>query len=105
VFQRCKLDAVNLHGALLHEVVFEDCILRDVDFSGAKLMDVKFHGSALRGTRFAKSKLTRTDFRDATMVEVVDGYQHLRGGIIDTDQSLELAAELARSLGISVADR
>jgi uncharacterized protein YjbI with pentapeptide repeats len=105
VFQRCKLDAVNLRGAELREVVFEDCILRDVDFSGAKLTDVKFPGSALRGAKFDKSKLARVDFRDATVVEVVDGYQNLRGTIIDSGQAIELAAELAEALGISVKNQ
>jgi uncharacterized protein YjbI with pentapeptide repeats len=105
VFQRCKLDAVNFRGAELHEVVFEDCILRDVDFSAAKLMDVKFPGTALRGNKFAKSKLTRVDFRDATVVEVVDGYQNLRGAVIDSGQAVELAVDLAQALGISVKDQ
>jgi uncharacterized protein YjbI with pentapeptide repeats len=105
VFQRCKLDAVNFRGAALYEVVFEDCILRDVDFSGAKLMEVKFPGSALRGSKFAKAKLTKVDFRDATMVEVVDGYQNLRGSIIDSGQAVELAADMAQALGITVKDQ
>jgi uncharacterized protein YjbI with pentapeptide repeats len=104
VFQRCKLDAVNLRGAALHDVVFEDCILRDVDFTSAKLTDVKFPGTALRGAKFAKAKLARADFRDATVVEVVDGYQNLRGSIIDSGQAVELAADLAQALGITVKD-
>ena len=105
VFQRCKLDAVNLRGARLQEVVFEDCILRDVDFTGARMLEVSFPGSALRAAKFAKSKLAKVDFRDATVVEVVDGYAHLRGGIVDSGQAVELAADLARALGISVQDR
>ena len=105
VFQRCKLDAVNLRGAFLQEVVFEDCILRDVDLTGAKLLEVSFPGSALRSAKFAKSKLARVDFRDATVLEVVDGYQHLRGGIVDSAQAVELAADLAGALGITVQDR
>jgi uncharacterized protein YjbI with pentapeptide repeats len=105
VFQRCKLDAVNLRGALLQEVVFEDCILRDVDFTGARMMQVRFPGSALRSAKFAKAKLAKVDFRDATMLEVVDGYHNLRGGIVDSSQAVELAADLAAALGISVQDR
>jgi len=105
VFQRCKLDAVNLRGALMQEVVFEDCILRDVDLTGAKLMDVSFPGSALRSAKFAKAKLARVDFRDATVLEVVDGYEHLRGGIVDSAQAVELAADLAGALGITVKER
>jgi uncharacterized protein YjbI with pentapeptide repeats len=105
VFQRCKLDAVNLRGAFLQEVVFEDCILRDVDLTGAKMLDVGFPGSALRSAKFAKAKLTRVDFRDATVLEVVDGYEHLRGGIVDSGQAVELAADLAAALGISVRER
>jgi uncharacterized protein YjbI with pentapeptide repeats len=105
VFQRCKLDAVNLRGAYLQEVVFEDCILRDVDFAGAKMVDVKFPGSALRGSKFNKAKLARVDLRDATVVEVIDGYQNLRGSTIDSSQAVELAADLAHALGIKVEDR
>jgi uncharacterized protein YjbI with pentapeptide repeats len=105
VFQRCKLDAVNLRGAFLHEVVFEDCILRDVDLTGAKLLEVGFPGSALRSAKFAKAKLARVDFRDATVLEVADGYENLRGGTIDRGQAVELAADLAAALGIAVHDR
>lgn len=105
VFQRCKLDAVNLRDAHLQEVVFEDCILRDVDFAGAKLIDVRFPGSALRPVKFAKAKLSRVDFRDATVLEVVDGYEHLRGSIVDSGQAVELAADFAQALGITVRDR
>ena len=105
VFQRCKLDAVNLRGAALHDVVFEDCILRDVDFTSAKLMEVKFPGTAVRGAKFSKAKLARVDFRDATVVEVVDGYQNLRGSIIDSGQAVELAADFAQALGITVKDQ
>ncbi|MBR7836506.1 pentapeptide repeat-containing protein [Actinospica durhamensis] len=104
VFQRCKLDAVNLRGAELHEVVFEDCILRDVDFSGASLRDVSFRGSAVRDGKFAKSKLTRADFRDATVLECVDGFENLKGAIIDSSQAIELAMEFAQALRITVKD-
>lgn len=105
VFQRCKLDAVNLRGAQLQEVVFEDCILRDVDFTGARLREVSFPGTALRSAKFAKAKLAKADFRDATVIEVVDGYANLRGGILDSGQVVELAADLAQALGITVKDR
>ena len=105
VFQRCKLDAVNLRGAHLQDVVFEDCILRDVDFTGARMLAVSFPGSALRSAKFAKAKLARVDLRDATVIEVVDGYANLRGAILDSAQSVELAADLAQALGISVKDR
>lgn len=104
VFQRCKLDAVNLRGADLHEVVFEDCILRDVDFSGATLRDVSFPGSAVRDGKFAKAKLTRADFRDATVLECVDGFENLKGAVIDSSQAVELAVDLARALRITVED-
>jgi uncharacterized protein YjbI with pentapeptide repeats len=66
---------------------------------------VRFPGSALRGSKFAKSKLAKVDFRDATMVEVIDGYQNLRGSILDSGQAVELAADLAQALGISVKDQ
>ncbi len=85
--------------------MFEDCILRDVDFSGASLREVSFPGSAVRDAKFAKAKLTRADFRDATVLECADGFENLKGAIIDSAQAVELAVELAQALRITVKDR
>jgi len=50
-------------------------------------------------------KLTRADFRDATVLECVDGFENLKGAVIDSSQAVELAVDLARALRITVEDR
>jgi len=105
VFRRCKFDSVNLRAAELHDVVFEDCVLRDVDLGGAKLNGVSFPGSALERIRLGKAVLKRTDLRGATVLDLAEGYESLRGAVIDTGQLMELAPALALTLGITVKDR
>jgi uncharacterized protein YjbI with pentapeptide repeats len=104
VFHGGKLNSVNLRGARLREVVFENCVLDDVDLTGAALTDVRFPGSALRGVRVAKATLSNADLRGATALEFADGYDALRGAIIDSTQLVELAPLLAHALGIAVRD-
>jgi uncharacterized protein YjbI with pentapeptide repeats len=104
LFRGCKLDAVNLRGAALTDVVFDDCVLRDVDFGGAKLTKVRFAGSALHGARFDNVSLRDVDLRGTRVLELASGYDALRGAIIDTAQLLDLAPALAATLGIVVRD-
>ena len=44
-FRGLKLDFLNLRGASLQDVVFEDCVLGEIDVSDAGLTDVDFAGS------------------------------------------------------------
>lgn len=104
VFRRCKFDSVNLRTTALREVTFEDCVLRDVDLGGAKLVDVSFPGSALERIRFAQASLVRVDLRGATVLDLADGHDALRGATISTGQLLDMAPALAHTLGIRVKD-
>jgi uncharacterized protein YjbI with pentapeptide repeats len=76
-----------------------------VDLGGAKLNGVSFPGSALERIRLGKAVLKRTDLRGATVLDLAEGYESLRGAVIDTGQLLELAPALAVTLGITVKDR
>ncbi|WP_037913146.1 pentapeptide repeat-containing protein [Actinacidiphila yeochonensis] len=103
-FRRCKLDSVNLRAAVLREVVFEDCVLRDVDLAEARLEQVAFPGTRIERARLGRTALTTVDLRGATAIDLADGYESLRGAVIDTGQLLDLAPALARALGIVVAE-
>jgi uncharacterized protein YjbI with pentapeptide repeats len=105
VLRRCKLDSVNLRSAALHDVAFEDCVLRDVDFGGARLERVSFPGSTLERARFGRAELKRADLRGAVGIDLVDGYESLKGAVITPGQLLDLAPALARTLGITVKER
>lgn len=102
VFHHCKFDSVNLRAASLREVSFVNCLLRDVDLAGATLTGVSFPGTELDGIQLDKARLAKTDLRDATGVRVTSGLDALRGATINRLQLMDLAPDLARTLGITV---
>ncbi|GAA0734712.1 pentapeptide repeat-containing protein [Dactylosporangium roseum] len=102
IFQRCKIDTLNLRGATVADVEFDGCDLTELDCGGATLTNVTFAGSAVRRARFAGAKLKKVDFRGARELDVADGADSLRGAIVDDRQLLELAPVLAAALGIEV---
>jgi uncharacterized protein YjbI with pentapeptide repeats len=104
VFKGCKLESVNFRASLFADVTFEDCVLRDVDWTGATLTAVRFPGSALRGARFSRATMKKADFRGATELDFADGYESLKGAIIDTGQLITIAPMLAAAVGITVVD-
>lgn len=104
VFERCRLDSVNLRGAALQDVEFRDCDLSEVDFGAATLTSVTFPGTAIRRARFGKATLKKVDLRGARELDVADGGDSLRGATISSGQLAELAPMLAHALGIAVKD-
>ena len=102
-FRDSKLDSVNFRAGTLTDVTFENCLLRDPDFAGATLLRVSFAGCTLTGADFTKVTCTDVDLRRAEL-GITAGYESLRGATIDTVQLVGLAPQLARHLGITVAD-
>lgn len=102
VFERCKIDTLNLRGATLVDVAFEGCELDELDCAGASLTNVSFAGSAIRNARLSGVKLKKVDLRGARELGVADGADSLRGAIVDGRQLIELAPALAAALGIEV---
>jgi uncharacterized protein YjbI with pentapeptide repeats len=94
-------DAVNLRGAALEDVVFEDCVLRDVDLAGARLTRVSLVGCRTERLDLTKATLAEVDLRGAE-VGIARGLDRLGGAILDIGQVLELAPTLAAHLGIDV---
>jgi uncharacterized protein YjbI with pentapeptide repeats len=96
-----KLDFLNLRGATLQDVVFQDCVLGEVDATDARLTDVDFPGSRLDSLGVRNATLTRVDLSGATL-HVLSGLESLRGAIVSAAQLIELAPLLADHLGIAV---
>ncbi len=105
VVQGCKIDSLNLRGAKLQDVEFRDCDLSEVDFGNATLINVTFPGSTIRRCRFGKATIKKVDFRGARTLDVAEGWDSLRGAVIDSTQLMESAPALASILGIVVKDR
>lgn len=102
-FRGVKLDFLNLRGATLQDVVFQDCVLGEVDASDAALTDVDFVGGRLDSFSVRNAVLTRVDLRGATL-QTLSGLDHLRGAIVSAAQLLDLAPLLADHLGIVVRE-
>ncbi len=98
----CLLDVVNLRGAVLDEVVFEDCRLREVDLGGAQLTGVSFAGCRIERLDLTGATLTEVDLRGAVALDVARGLDRLGGAVLDVGQVLELAPALAAQLGVDV---
>jgi uncharacterized protein YjbI with pentapeptide repeats len=94
---------VNFRDAQLTEVAFDSCILRDVDFTGAALRRTAFGGSRLTGVTLSHTKLDQADLRGAQLGLTTDA-ESLRGAIVTSAQIADMAALLAETLGIVVAD-
>jgi uncharacterized protein YjbI with pentapeptide repeats len=102
-FRGVKLDFLNLRGATLQDVVFQDCVLGEVDAGDATLTDVDFSGSRLDSFGVRNAALTRVDLSRATL-QTLSGLEHLRGAIVSAAQLLDLAPLFADHLGIVVSD-
>ena len=105
VLQDCKIDSLNLRATRLHDVTFRDCDLTEVDFGSSTLTGVTFPGSSISRARFTRATVKKLDFRKARSLDVAEGWDFLRGAVIDHDQLMESAQALAQTLGIQVRDR
>jgi uncharacterized protein YjbI with pentapeptide repeats len=105
VLRGCKLDSLNLRGTRLQDVEFRDCDLTEVDFGSTTLTGVTFPGSTISRARFTRAAVKKLDFRKARSLDVAEGWDFLRGAVIDHDQLLESSQALAQTLGIQVRDR
>jgi uncharacterized protein YjbI with pentapeptide repeats len=103
--QGCKIDSLNLRGTRLQDVEFRDCDLTETDFGGATLVGVTFPGSALHRARFTKVQAKKLDLRGARELDIADGWESLRGAVIDHGQLAQAAPALAHNLGIIVQDK
>ena len=101
-FRGLKLDFLNLRGATLQDVVFQDCLLGEVDASDAQLTDVDFSGSRLDSFGVRNATLKRVDLSGATL-KTLSGLDHLRGAIVSAVQVIDLAPLLADHLGIVIS--
>ena len=98
-----KIDYLNLRGARLREVRFEDCVLLEPDFADATLNDVSFDGCVITGSQWNQAKLTKVDLSSARLL-APQGLTSLRGATISRMQLIELADAFADQLGIRIRD-
>jgi uncharacterized protein YjbI with pentapeptide repeats len=102
-FSDCKLDYANFRMAKLAHVTFERCVFIETDFGGAELSLVRFDDCQIAKMDITKATFSRVDLRGSA-VGFVGSVSALRGAIINTNQLMDLAHDLASELGIEVND-
>lgn len=98
-----KFGWVNLRGAELTNVLFEDCSFDELDLTEATATRVAFHDCRAESVAFAHARLKDVDLRglELSSLSNLDG---MRGATVSTQQATMLAADFAAHLGIRIAD-
>lgn len=100
-FKNCKLDMTNFRFAKFTRVRFVDCVLTEADFLNAQLHEVSFENCLLERVIFSQCTMVKVDFRTSQLV-AIQGWQHLKGAVIDDAQLMAAAPYLANEIGIIV---
>lgn len=98
-----KIDFLNLRGAKLKDVAFEDCVVVELDLQEAECDGVTFSGCTLVEPVFGRGHYKGLDLSGATL-RSPQGLAALRGATISRVQLVDLAEHLAAELGLRVAD-
>lgn len=94
-------DFVNLREAELVDVVFTGVDLRDVDLSGARLTRVRFEDCRIGHLDVTAATLDGVDLSTSEF-DAVSGVGNLRGAVVSEVQLVRLAPLLAGHLGLRV---
>ena len=93
---------MNLRGATLEEVTFEDCRLREVDLGGARLTGVSVRRLPDRAARPHRPTLDRGRPARRQPSTSPAAWTGSAAPILDVGQVLDLAPALAVQLGVDV---
>ncbi|WP_084125005.1 pentapeptide repeat-containing protein [Demequina sp. NBRC 110054] len=96
-----KLSFVNLRGAKLKDVLFEDVVIDELDLSQATAERVAFRDCRIDTLLLHGARLTHLDLR-GTELHTFGGLESARGAIVSPEQLLDLAPVMAAHLGIDV---
>jgi uncharacterized protein YjbI with pentapeptide repeats len=92
---------VNLAGAKLEDVVFEECEIGSIDARAAQLRSIAFVDCTIDEFNVSGATLSKVDLSGARLRSLL-GIESLRGAIVSHEQLLDLAPVLAAQLGLEV---
>ncbi|WP_347350920.1 pentapeptide repeat-containing protein [Intrasporangium sp.] len=98
-----KIDFLNLRGATLKNVTFEDCVLIEFDLQEATVDTVRFDGCRLVEPEFGRGRYNTLDLAGAELVSP-HGVAGLRGARVSRLQLIDLGPVLAAEAGIEVTE-
>jgi uncharacterized protein YjbI with pentapeptide repeats len=98
-----RLDLVDLSGAKLTSVAFEECVIGELDLGTVEARDLSFEGCEVELLDVTGARLVRTDLTGAS-IHAVRGVAGLRGATVTPEQLIDLAPAMAANLGIKVRE-
>lgn len=98
-----KIDFLNLRGARVKDVAFEDCVVVELDLQEAQCEGVSFSGCTLVEPAFGRGRYQGLDLSGAEL-RSPQGVAGLKGATVSRAQLIDLAEHLALELGLHVAD-
>ena len=97
-----KISYVNARGSIWSDVLVQRCVIDELDLVGAKLTRVRFEDCQIRSLGVDRASCRSVDLRDAELREVT-GLAGPAGGTRRNAQVFDLSRAPAAELGISVA--
>lgn len=101
VVSASKIGYLNLGGAAVRDVRFEDCTIDELDLRDATVRRLAFPGCSVRAVHLADARLDALDLRGTGFISV-DDVRALAGAVLDEEQVTLLAPLLAASLRIRI---
>ena len=96
-----RSNLLDLRGATLVNVVFEDCVIDELDLSGAEVRTMRLPGTTIGTLTVEEARLDGLDLTGGRIARARVG--SLRGATVTPAQLLDLAPLLAAHLGIEVS--
>lgn len=99
-----KISYLNARGSIWSDVLIQRCVIDELDLIGAKLNRVRFEECQIRTLGLDRASCRSVDLRGIELREVT-GLAGLAGCTISSEQLYDLSGALAAHLGIVVAAR
>lgn len=97
-----KISFLNARSGTWKDVLLQRCVIDELDLVGAKLTRVRFEDCQIRSLELTGATCTDVDLRSADLREI-SGLAGLGGCTISPEQLSDLSGALAAHLGIVVA--
>lgn len=97
-----KISYLNARGSVWSDVLAQHCVIDELDLVGAKLNRVRFEDCQVRTLVLDRASCQSVDLRGVEL-RVVTGLAGLAGCTISSEQLYDLSGALAAHLGIDVA--
>lgn len=101
-FEQCKLGLVGLRGTRAADVSFDACVIEELDLTGSKIARLSLRGSTIQTLTLSTESAEHLDLRGANITSL-GGTQSLRGVVLDEVQLMQFAGQFARQLGARIA--